>query len=183
MTTRLLPLFMALAMTTGCVVYERDGEGSNGSSGWTHAGGGNGGADTATDPGTTAAPSYTLSLSPGGAVPGQTTIVSIVAEGDIDLTQVSSVAFFGQSNVSVVATSSRSASEFLLTISVPAGATLGDNDMLVTMNDGTAIYVKLAFVVVATSAEIPNDPNAGSGSGSGTGSGGSGTDDTAAGCP
>jgi hypothetical protein len=161
MTLRLIPLLVAMTMMTGCVVYERDGAGNGSSDGWTNGGrpGGNT-QDTATDPGTgTAAPAYTLTVTPGGAVPGQTTIVSIVAQGDIDLTQIVSVQFYGQSDVQVLATSSRNSSEYLMTLSIPGNAALGDNDMLVQMQDGTAIYVKLAFVVVSDPSQIPNDGN------------------------
>jgi hypothetical protein len=46
-----------------------------------------------------------------------------------------------------------------MTLSIPGNAALGDNDMLVQMQDGTAIYVKLAFVVVSDPSQIPNDGN------------------------
>jgi hypothetical protein len=151
MTKWMLPLLVAVATTSGCVVYEN---GHGGSSGWTREGGGPG-ADDSGAGGTDAAPDYTLTLDPAGAVPGSTVIVSLYGEGDIDLSTVTDVTFYGQSGLQVLATDTRSSNEFLMTIAVPAGAALGDNDMLVTLADGTAAYVKVAFTVVSDPSQIP----------------------------
>lgn len=129
------------------------------------------GGDVVTDPnggGEDTAPAFELWVDPGGAVVGDTVIVSVKAEGEVDLTSVAEVQFLGTSGVSVIAAQSRSTHEFLLTVTVPAGAALGDNDLLVKFADGTAAYVDAAFVVVSSADQIPADTHTdGSGGGDG----------------
>jgi hypothetical protein len=98
---------------------------------------------------------FDLWLNPAGAVVGQTTIVSLFAEGDVDLGGIDSIRFFGDGGLEVLATDARSPHEFLLTISVPQSATLGGNDLLVEFEDGTAAFVEAAFTVVSDPSQIP----------------------------
>ncbi len=133
-----------ISLFSGCVIYEEELIDGDDSGNRPPAGG------EETD-----APAYAMWLDPAGAVVGQTTIVSLYAEGDVDLGTIDSVRFFGDGQLEVLATDGRSANEFLLTISVPQGAALGSNDLLVEFSSGTATFVDAAFEVVSDPSQIP----------------------------
>ncbi len=142
-------LLLSAVCLNGCIIYEEDLNGSSG-----------GGPDRPGEPAPvdTAAPEVPqihLWLDPAGAVPGEVAILSLYGDGQADLSTITDVEFFGAGAVGVVATDTRGHDEFLLTIDVPADATVGSNDLLVQFEDGTAVYVDLAFSVVASADQIP----------------------------
>ena len=144
-------LTLSVAFLNGCIIYEEDLDGS---------GGGRPGDDRPGDPGdvdtaTPEAPQAHLWLDPAGAVPGDVAILSLYGDGQADLSTITNVEFFGGGSVGVIATDTRGHDEFLLTVDVPADAVVGSNDLLVEFEDGTAIYVDVAFQVVASAGEIP----------------------------
>lgn len=155
---RNLTLLLLAVGLNGCVIYEQGlddtaGGGSDGRPG--QPGDTTGSNDTNVSDSATPAPVVNLWLDPAGAIPGDTAILSLYSDGDVDLTTVQDVRFFGEGNVDVVATDTRGKNEFLLTISVPDTAALGGNGMLVEFSDGTALFVDSAFQVVADPAQIP----------------------------
>lgn len=114
---------------------------------------------TTTDEGDATPAIPPVSIVPGAAVAGDTTIVSVVVnEGfDIDLLDVTNVSFFGPSDVGVLASWNRTAGELILTIKVPLDAAAGDNDLLLQYDDGTAVYAEDVLSVFATEGELPAD--------------------------
>lgn len=144
-------LLFSVLVANGCIIYEEDLDGSSG---------GRPGGDRPDDgaSGDTAAPEVPqvhLWLDPAGALAGDVAILSLYGDGQVDLSTITNVEFFGGGGVGVVATDTRGHDEFLLTIDVPADAALGSNDLLVEFGDGTAVYVDVAFEVVASADEIP----------------------------
>lgn len=144
-------LMLSVALLNGCIIYEEDLDGS---------GGGRPGDDRPGEPGPgdTAEPEVPqihLWLDPAGAVPGEVAILALYGDGQADLSTITNVEFFGSGSVRVIATDTRGHDEFLLTIDVPSSAVVGSNDLLVEFEDGTAVYVDLAFEVVASAGEIP----------------------------
>lgn len=157
----ILGLFGGLS---GCIIYEEQlvddtsGDGIDGRPGQDGADGqdGNDGQDGSDgSDGEPAAPSAQIWLDPAGGIAGDAAIVSLYAEGDVDLTTIQDVQFFGDGEIDIVATDTRGPNEFLLTLAVPAGAALGANDLLVEFADGTALFVDAAFTVVTDASQIP----------------------------
>jgi len=109
---------------------------------------------------TTVQTGVNLWLSPAGAVPGDVAIVSLYGDGEVDLRHVSQVRFYGDPDVDVVATDTRSAQEFLLTIDVADDSELGTLDLLVELGNGDAVFIEAGFVVVSDPSQIPEDAGA-----------------------
>lgn len=168
MTRLLLPLAVFGAVS-GCIIYEErlvyeDEEGLEGSPG-------TGGerpdhqdpTDTDTQPEET---DPSLVCQPSGAAVGDTIIISILVnvdvDVDIDLLDVTSVTFYGPSDIDVLVTQIRNDEEVLVTIDIPDDAAPGSNDLLVEMGDGNAVYIEDAFEVVTDPADAPGDNYAGS---------------------
>lgn len=150
-------IWMAIALlASGCIVYEEelveeeeclgaDCDGPNRP----------GEAEEDDDPAEDSDATYSVWLSPGGALAGDVAIISLEAEGDIDLATVDQVTFIGDSDVEILATDARSAYEFLLTIDVPDDASLSANDLLIEFDDERVLFIEEAFSIVATEGEIP----------------------------
>jgi hypothetical protein len=155
MRTLVLPLYMVASLATGCIVYEEELIYEDDVPG----------ADGVPDPNGEDPEAYTVWLEPAGGVPGETAIVSMMAEGDIDLTAVEDVAFFGDGAIEILATDGRTPNEFLLTLQIPDSAALGANDMVVEFADGSAVFVEIAFTVVARGEDVPDGSPGGDGSG------------------
>ena len=122
-------------------------------------------------------------LSPSVVALGQTVIVSVRIDtsiaGGTSLSTLESVTFFGTTPAEVLATSPRSANEFLITLHVPSDGMTGTQDVLLEWADGKRVLVEGAFLVVATPSEIPADQLPGAGSPGGDGDG----DGDGCGCP
>jgi hypothetical protein len=142
----LAAVIVSSSLAGGCVIYEeellREDE---------DVGRPAGGADNEDD----AEASLTLWLEPGGAVKGDVVIVSLHGEGEVDLSTVTDIRFFGDTSIEILATQTRDADEYLLTVDVPEGSPAGAADILVEFADGTAAYVEAAFEVVDDSSQIP----------------------------
>ncbi len=153
----LLSTVVLLSQLAGCVIYEEEivyGE------------------DTAIDDNTRPdqenpepEPNFEIWLNPAGAVAGDSLILSVVGEGEINLDQVIDIEFFGGSEIDIVATQNRDENEIIVALDVSADSPLGTFDVLVEFQDGTAAYVEDAFTVVDDPANIPqsqakpeNDP-------------------------
>ena len=134
------------SLALGCVIY--DEELIPDEAGALHPQG-DGSDDTAAEA------NYTLWLEPAGGVPGDTTIVSRKAEGDVDLSKVADIRFLGGSTIDVLATNAHDPKEYLLTIDISEDASLGANDILVQFADGTAAYIEAAFEVVSDPSQVP----------------------------
>jgi hypothetical protein len=137
-------------LASGCIIYEEDLDGSSGDRPGDDRPG-----DSTGDSAEPEVPEIHLWLDPAGAVPGDVAILALYGDGQADLSTITDVSFFGGGGIAVVATDTRGHDEFLLTIDVPEDAALGSNDLLVQFADGTAVYVDLAFDVVAAANEIP----------------------------
>ncbi len=98
-----------------------------------------------------------LWLSPAGAIPGEVAILSLYGDGEVDLRQVTNLHFYGEPTLDVVATDTRSAQEFLLTIDVANDSELGSLDLLVELGNGEAVFLEDAFVIVSDPSQIPED--------------------------
>jgi len=79
---------------------------------------------------------YTLRLDPDSVQAGDTVIVSLRAEGLIDLNEVVGLQFYGPSNIDILAESARGPAEYLLTIAVPVKAPSGPNDLIIDTQSG-----------------------------------------------
>jgi hypothetical protein len=143
----LLSTIVLLSQLAGCVIYEEEivyGE------------------DTATDENINpeqenpeAEPNFEIWLDPAGAVVGDSLILSVVAEGEINLEQVIDIEFFGDSEMDIIATQNRDENEMIVALDLNDSA-LGSFDVLVEFQDGTAAYVEDAFTVVDDPANVPD---------------------------
>lgn len=152
---RLRHLAVLAAFSGGCIIYEEDlsdgvggGDGSDPARPGDDAPGDTGGA-------VPDAPDVVVWLDPAGVVVGDSAILSLYTDGSADLSLVDSVRFFGDGDVSVLATDSRGSGEFLVTVTAPVGGSVGGNDLLVAFSDGTAVFVEAALQTVSNVSEIP----------------------------
>lgn len=142
-------LFLAIP---ACIIYEeetRNHQRSDTDSGVD--------TDVPTDTGIPVQTDVDLWLSPAGAIPGEVAILSLYGDGEVDLRQVTNLHFYGDPTVDVVATDTRDAQEFLLTIDVADDSELGSLDLLVELGDGDAVFLEEAFVIVSDPSQIPED--------------------------
>lgn len=91
----------------------------------------------------------TFLFAPDHAAPGTTSIVSLLGDGTPDMAHVASVTFYGTGGVTTLALSHRSAAEVLLTVDVPNNVPAGPQDVLVELDDHTAVFLPGAFTVDA----------------------------------
>jgi hypothetical protein len=189
--TRLLAPAIALALASGCIIYDEDVKyaekheepiadvtdpqrPSDGSDDVSDDRGDAGDDDDDGDRPTVEAPQ--LELVPYAGLAGETVIATLVLSGDadVDLRDVTEVAFFGSADIEVIATLPRSSTEYLLTLAIPDDASAGFQDLIVEFGDVGAEFVRDAFLVVTDPADFPDDAWDGLPDGNGSGASGGG---------
>ena len=146
-----------------CVLYDNDCRDDDF---WSDDSGRPGQDDTGVDP----EPKVQLWLDPDAAAPGADLITSLQADLVFDWTTVVSVEFYGPITP---CTMQAREDELLITIAVDDDAMAGPVDLLVELDDGSAIWVDDAFLVLEPGTEDGTD---GGGTDGGSTDGGS-TDD------
>ena len=146
---RLTSIALAVAMLNGCIYYENTGDGEGGlDDEW---GDWNGDGDI-TDPGQDTDTSDELALSifidPDVVEQGQTTIVSVMSELDIDLTAVIDITATGDIVVSAI---QPRPSEVVVGLTVGHTADLGGTDLTIAFEDGTTVFVEGVLTVIENS--------------------------------
>ena len=136
----ILVLSLALATTTGCIIYDNDGSEPVRERGATAD---DTGIDTPVD--NPELPSVTLSFLPPQAEQGESFIGSLtVEEGDLSLGDCHDVVVYGDASVDALIARS---GEVLVSITANDDATPGVVDVLVELNDGTAVWLEGAFTI------------------------------------
>jgi len=127
-----------ISATTGCIVYDNDGNSSSDRPGSR--------PDVIEDTsGEETLPDVELSFSPPQAEQGEIFIGSLSSEDtEMDLTTVTSVNLFGDADILAV---EARASEVLVTVAVDADAETSESDILVEFADGSAAWLEAAFVI------------------------------------
>jgi hypothetical protein len=187
---RLFPLLLPLAAMSGCIIYDSAPgkcDGCRDDDAWDDTGRQDGDHQQADDPGADdsgdAAADHAFTLDPSEAALGETLIASLTVEGTFDLSTIEGVEFLG--GVDVLATQTRD-DEVLITLSVPADAQLGPQDLLLRLSDGQAEIVDGALTVTdgSTDGDGGTDANGNTGDGGsdGTSGGNGGTTGDTGGC-
>ena len=91
---------------------------------------------------------FELRLEPARALAGDSVIVSLLGEGDVDLRTVVDVDFAGVPDIEVLAMDERNTREFLVTITVDAESQPGLADVIVRFEDGTRTVIDEGFEVL-----------------------------------
>lgn len=87
-----------------------------------------------------------VEVEPGRVIAGTVDILVLTSDG-VDLREVVSAAFFGTGGVEVLAGRPRGAGLHLLAVETPDDAEAGPQDLLLTLGDGTGVWVEDALVV------------------------------------
>jgi hypothetical protein len=136
----ILVLSLALATTSGCIIYDNDGNEPVRERG---ASADDTGIDTPVD--NPELPSVTLSFLPPQAEQGESFIGSLtVEEGDLSLGDCHDVVVYGDASVDALIARS---GVVLVSITANDDATPGVVDVLVELNDGTAAWLEGAFTI------------------------------------
>ncbi len=136
----ILALALALATTSGCIIYDNDGSETvrerNASADDT-------GIDTPVD--NPELPSVTLAFLPPQAEQGESFIGRLtVEEGDLTLSDCHDVVVYGDASVDALIARS---GEVLVSVTANDDATPGAVDVLVELNDGNAVWLEGAFTI------------------------------------
>ena len=133
---RFILILSLAAGTSGCLIYDNDGDGPRK--------GRAGIENPETETGEAAQlPAIVLGFAPSQAEQGETFIGSITVEdGDLDLGEVSGVEMYGDAEVTDILSRSR---EILVSVEILPDAQTGAVDMVVELQDGTAVWMETAF--------------------------------------
>jgi hypothetical protein len=136
----ILALAIALATTSGCIIYDNDGSDAVRERG---ASADDTGIDTPVE--NPELPSVTLSFLPPQAEQGESFIGTLtVEEGDLTLSDCHDIVVYGDASVDALIARS---DEVLVSVTANDDATPGVVDVLVELTDGTAAWLEGAFTI------------------------------------
>ena len=167
MVRLLLPMTLVVTLT-GCIIYSEEvvyrdhsileyEDALHGSSDTRPSDEGASGGQDTTDDGPSSDADTPAVMTPNLASPGDVLIAELQATGELDLSDATDFEFYGPAMIEVLAHAEKDEATALLTLRVPLDARSGSNDLLISFDDGSALYIEAMFTVRSADADGSDD--------------------------
>ena len=125
---------------TGCIVYDEELTYDENLE--------RGDRPTTTQGDTTANSAPEISLNPNQGSVGEVVLVSLLTDENSNVSDITEINFYGNSDLLVVAEQERNDQEVILAIDIAGNSDIGSNHILVEFADGAEVFLSDAFEVL-----------------------------------